>query len=568
MTPQRWLNMSGMRSITLARALLSGLVGTLLSASTAFAEPVSDLPGVALTGRVTSPQEGAMEGVLVSAQRTGSPISVTVVTNQAGRYSFPAGRLPPGNYALRIRAIGYELDGPGTIDVAAKGTATADLALRKADDISSQLTSTEWLISMPGGSEQKRPLIECMSCHTLERVVRSKFTADEFVGVLKRMANYANNSTMQKVQARVAEREVPDDRAHRVGEYLATVNLSKRDRWDYPLKALPRPTGAATRVIITEYDMPRSTIAPHDVRTDAEGFVWYSNFVEPYLGRLDPRTGGHTEFAYKLPKPNFPAGALALEPDQDGNWWLALMFQGGLMKFDTRTKTFRHYPLPPELDSDTAQQSMVMPRESHVDGKVWTNDVNTHSILRLDAASGAYERVDPFEGMPIGANRQHSPYGMAADKNNDLYFMDFGDENVGRVDAKTFRATIYPTPTPHSRPRRTMLDDKGRLWFAEFAANKLAMFDLERESIKEWDAPTPHSYPYDVYLDRNGELWSGSMSDDRVLRFDPQTGKSIEYLLPRQTNIRRIFIDNSTTPVTFWAGNNHHAAIIKIEPLE
>ena len=113
-----------------------------------------------------------------------------------------------------------------------------------------------------------------------------------------------------------------------------------------------------------------------------------------------------------------------------------------------------------------------------------------------------------------------------------------------------------------------MLDDKRRLWFAEFAANKLGMFDLDRESIKEWDVPTPHTYPYDVYLDRNGELWSGSMSSDRVLRFDPQTGKSVEYLLQRQTNICRIFIDDTTTAVTFWAGNNHHATVLKIEPLE
>jgi streptogramin lyase len=547
---------------------LAALAGALFCATTAFAEMQFDTPDLALTGRVTSSQEGAMEGVLVSAQRSGSPISVTVVTNESGRYSFPVKRLPPGNYALRIRATGYVLDGPAAVDVAAKGTVTADLTLRQAPDLASQLTSTEWLISMPGGSEQKRPLIECMSCHTLERVVRSKFPADEFVGVLKRMANYANNTTMQRVQKRVAEREVPDDRARRVAEYLASVNLSKRDRWDYPLKTLARPAGAATRVIITEYDMPRDTIAPHDVRTDAEGTIWYSNFSEPYLGRLDPRTGAHEEFAYPLPKPDFPAGALALEPDHDGNWWLAVMFQTGLMKFDTRTKTFRHYPLPPELQADTAQQSMVMPRQSHVDGKVWTNDVFTHSILRLDLATGAYERVDPFEGMPIGGNRQHSPYGMAADNDNNLYFMDFGDENVGRVDAKTFRGTIYPTPTAHSRPRRTMLDDNGHLWFAEFAANKLGMFDLDRESIKEWDAPTPHSYPYDVHLDRNGELWSGSMSDDRVLRFDPQTGKSVEYLLPRPTNIRRIFIDNTTTPVTFWTGNNHHAAILKIEPLE
>jgi streptogramin lyase len=553
---------------SMANSALAAFVAALVFATTAVAEMQFDTSDLALTGHVTSSREGAMEGVLVSAQRSGSPITVTVVTDASGRYAFPARRLPPGHYAVGIRAIGYELDGPDAVDVAARGTVTADLKLRPAADLASQLTSTEWLISMPGGPEQKRPLIECMSCHTLERVVRSKYTADEFVRVLKRMANYANNTTMQKVQQRVAEREVPEDRARRVAEYLASVNLSRQDRWDYPLKTLPRPSGAATRVIITEYGLPRATIAPHDVRTDAEGYIWYSNFSEPYLGRLDPRTGTHAEFAYPLPKPDFPAGALALEPDRDGNWWLAVMFQSGLLKFDTSTRTFRHYPLPPELQSNTAQQSMVMPRQSHVDGKVWTNDVFTHSILRLDLATGAYERVDPFAGMPIGANRQHSPYGMAADKDNNLYFMDFGDESVGRVDAKTFRATIYPTPTPHSRPRRTMLDDQGRLWFAEFAANKLGMFDLGRESIREWDAPTPHTYPYDVYLDRNGELWAGSMSDDRVLRFDPQTGKSVEYLLPRQTNVRRIFIDNATTPVTFWAGNNHHAAILKVEPLE
>jgi virginiamycin B lyase len=553
---------------SLTAILFAAVSAALISANPAFAEILFDSSNLALTGHVTSSQEGFMEGVLVSAQRAGSPISVTVATDQAGRFGFPAARMPPGNYDLRIRAVGYELGAPAAVEVSGRGAVTADLALRKVSDISSQLTSTEWLISMPGTAEQKRPLIECMSCHTLERVVRSKFTADELVGVLKRMANYANNSTTQRVQARVAEREVPDDRARRVAEYLASVNLSRQERWDYELKTLPRPTGAATRFIVTEYDMPRRTIAPHDVRTDADGFVWYSNFVEPYLGRLDPRTGAHAEFAYALPKPNFPVGALALEPDHDGNWWLALMFQGGVMKFDTRARTFRHYPLPAELNSDTAQQSMVMPRQAHVDGKVWTNDVNSHSILRLDLATGSYERIDPFQGMPVGGNRQHSPYGMTADRDNNLYFMDFGDESVGRIDAKSFRATIYPTPTAHSRPRRTMLDEKGRLWFAEFAANKLGMFDLDRESIKEWDVPTPFTFPYDVYLDRNDELWAGSMSNDRVLRFDPRTGKSVEYLLPRQTNIRRIFIDNTTTPVTFWAGNNHHAAILKIEPLE
>jgi hypothetical protein len=28
-----------------------------------------------------------------------------------------------------------------------------------------------------------------------------------------------------------------------------------------------------------------------------------------------------------------------------------------------------------------------------------------------------------------------------------------------------------------------------------------------------------------------------------------------------------VFVDNSTTPVTFWVGNNHGASIVKLEPL-
>jgi len=58
------------------------------------------------------------------------------------------------------------------------------------------------------------------------------------------------------------------------------------------------------------------------------------------------------------------------------------------------------------------------------------------------------------------------------------------------------------------------------------------------------------------------------MASDRVLRFDPESGKSVEYLLPRQTNVRRVFVDNSTDPVTVWVGSNHGASIIRLEPLD
>jgi len=519
----------------------------------------------ALTGSVGSAEEGAMEGVLVSAQRTGSPITVAVVSGEHGRFRFPAGRLSPGQYSLRIRAVGYELDGPQTVTL---GAAPADIAikLRPTADLAGQLTNAEWLMSMPGTAQQKRPLMECMSCHTLERIVRSHYTAAQFIPVLARMAQYANNTIQARVQTRVAPQKVNDEAVAKLAAYLATINLSGGPRWNYKLQTLPRPRGRATHVVITEYDLPRKTIAPHDVRTDAAGNVWYSDFVENVLGELDPKTGAERDYPISILKPKFPTGSLDLEADADGNLWLALMFQAGLARFDLKTKTFRVYPVDAALNDDAMQQSMVMPRADHVDGEVWTNDVARHAIMRLDLKTGKYRRIDPFAFL--GGGHAHAPYGMAVDAKNNLYFMDFGDENVVRVDAKTGAATVFPTPTKGSRPRRTMLDARGHLWFAEFAANKLAMFDTKAESFKEWEAPTPYTYPYDVFCDRNGELWSAGMASDRVLRFDPQSGRSVEYLLPRPANIRRVFVDNSTNPVTFWAGNNHSAAIIRLEPLD
>ncbi len=504
-----------------------------------------------------------MEGVLISARAPGAAITLTVVSDRGGHFDFPKGALAPGRYDLSIRAVGFDLQSPAAAEVDTKKSAAIEIKLRRTKDLAAQLTNTEWLMSMPGTNEQKRPLIECMSCHTYERLARSKYDSDALVAVLKRMATYANNSTPAKPQKRAVERKFEEEALRKLADYLATVNLS-RGAWPYPLKTLARPSGRATRVLITEYDLPRRTIAPHDVRTGPDGMVWYSNFSENTLGRLDPRTGENRDFAYPAVKPDAPTGALCLEADADGNLWLSGMFQTGVVKFDVKRETFRHFGLPKEMNNDASQQSMVMPRGSRVDGKVWSNEVSRQSILRLDTATGKYEQFDVFKSVP----GSHAPYGLVADAANNLFFMDFGGEAIGRIDAKTGQASLYPTPTKRSRPRRTMMDAEGRVWFAEFAANKVAMFDPREEAFREWDAPTPYTYPYDVFVDRNGELWSGSMSGDRVLRMDTKTGASVEYLLPRPTNVRRVFVDNSTTPVTFWAGSNHGASIVKLQPLD
>src|SRR6202049_4167948 len=97
--------------------------------------PVQAQTAAALGGQVSSAEEGAMEGVLVSAKKEGSTITTTVVSNDKGQFSFPADRLEPGRYNITIRAAGYSLAGPKQADVAAGGAASTDLKLAKSKNL-------------------------------------------------------------------------------------------------------------------------------------------------------------------------------------------------------------------------------------------------------------------------------------------------------------------------------------------------------------------------------------------------------------------------------------------------
>src|SRR5438045_9619358 len=90
----------------------------------------SQLSYAQLAGEVASKEEGPMEGVLVSAKRAGSTITVTVVSDAKGDYQFPAARLAPGKYELKVRAAGYDLAGSASVDVSPKGS-RRDIQLRK-----------------------------------------------------------------------------------------------------------------------------------------------------------------------------------------------------------------------------------------------------------------------------------------------------------------------------------------------------------------------------------------------------------------------------------------------------
>jgi streptogramin lyase len=547
------------------RILPLSLVGGLgLMPFLAMGDAVRAETTAAITGQVSSEAEGAMEGVVITARKPGAKLSVSVITDAQGRYSFPADRLEPGQYALTMRAVGYDLSGKPTAEVAPAKSATVDLKLTKTKRLASQLTNAEWMMSMPGSDEQKAALLNCTSCHTYERIVRSSHDAEEWTHVAHRMAGYAAVSQPIKPQ-RVMDpnRAAPPDSFRKLADYLATVNLSSVEIWQYPLKTLPRPKGKATHVIVTEYDLPRPTTEPHDIVVQ-DGNVWYSDFGENYISKFDPKTLKLTEYPTKEHKPGYPVGNLDLEVGHDGTFWFDQMYQASLGNLDPKTGEIKYYPLAKEFNDFKVQMNFVGLRHD-VDGKVWTKNVATGDIFRVDLKSEQWERFQPLKELKNG--KHNTIYQVISDSQNNLWMAEFVNGYLGKLDAKTLKVTWYPVPTPNARARRMVIDEHDNILVTEYRGNKVAMFDTRAEKFTEYPMP-PYTFPYRAAIDKNGEIWTGGMSTDRVVRYNTKTGQSVEYLMPGETNIRSVFVDNSTSPVTFWTGSNHGAALVKVEPLD
>jgi virginiamycin B lyase len=525
----------------------------------------------ALTGQVTSAEEGAMEGVVVSARKDGSTITVSVVSDDKGIYRFPADRLEPGHYVIAIRAGGYDLDGPRTADVASGGS-VADIKLVKTKNLANQLTNAEWLISAPGSDAVKANATGCVDCHTLQRLFISTHDATEFKQVFQRMGSYSPGSTPMHPQPllpgpRAMRPPIPDSQIDAYANWLASVNMSTVDKRAYELTTLPRPTGKSTKVIYTEYDLPRKESQPHDVIVDQDSMVWYSDFSNQFAGVMDPKTGKAIEIAIPLLKPEQPQGSLDIEfePGQK-NVWLALMYQAGVARIDRKTHEVTMYPVPKEWQSNSTQNSMVSPQHSDVDGKVWTNNQEMHGMYRIDLKTGQYEDLGQSKDL---TGRQVSAYGMPTDNQNNVYQLEFGGTSIGYRDMKTGLTTIYRTPINGSRPRRGRVDSQNRLWFAEYGGNAIAEFDPQTAALKEYPLPTKWGNPYDVVPTSDAaEVWTGSMVNDRVARLDTKTGQITEYLMPRPTNVRRVFVQETGPRPVLWVGSNHGASIVKVEPLE
>ena len=508
-------------------------------------------------GAVKSDQGVALEGIGIQLVSDKTAIRTTVYSSADGRYEFP--KLELGTYTLRVALPReYEpyvkkpvqINGPVTFEDIKLTRVTKLELLPPTREVMAQMTGAEWLASVSGTGEEKKLLTQnCNFCHSYQQIFRNHYDEHGWQQIVRRMTHGAGSPLiLMRPNGRFN-----DALEAKLVHWLATARGPNAE--DPQFVALPRPQGRATRVVITEYELPRLELATHDVSGDAQGNIWYSTHRSSYVGRLDPKTGKVTEFNV----PDVDEGSLPgthwIHVDKKGIVWGSENWAHNIWHLDPKTNQFSrvHWKVTEPINAPMGGNYALDPQ-----GFIWKARGN--KVTKVDANTGE-------ELFSYPTKKFASTYGSAM-SDDGRYFGGgaWPRDGVIVVDTKTGEV-FEPDSSPNTGPARGEFDPFGNYW-AGGRGGLLVEFDITKKQIVEYRIPTPYTALYTAHADKNGEIWAGESHSGRYARFNPKTQQWTEYMLPEPYGFdRESWIDNSTDPVTVWY-TDHDGWITRIQPLE
>ena len=506
-----------------------------------------------LEGKVVSSGGAAVAAIPVRAHRANSNMTVSVYTNSRGEYSFPAwSDVAPGSYSVVIQLPDFQPLTRDGVTLAAGKTTRVDLTLQPRQPTLADASASEIVAALPGTDEQKHLFIQCDNCHSLQWALRNPKTKEEWLQTVRRMAGRRGNLEKPGTKAFGQKKYLEP-----LADYLASIR-GPGSSDQIPFRMRPRPTGdASTRIVVTEYDIPRGGqhdiytirrdlkyVWPHDIIMD-ENYAYYTDHYSPYFGRLNKKTGEVKEYRYDMPQRagGEGGGGMGEGGTHDIQWdsqHRVLFGMGGAtLRYDPKTEQFTSWPSGGGMfgvDPQDGVWSVVDEGElSRLDTR--TGEIKKH---QLPAVDGIYDHEVDSKGRSI---------------------INVWDEAKFRLfDPKMEKFTDYPTPTPQSGPRRGDMDSHDRQWVGLYWAGLLGMFDANTGEVKEYDIVPdskpfgpPFPAPYSAAVDeKNQFVWTSDFNSSRIYRFDMKTEKMTEYFMPLPYEVRDLTVDKTAERPTVW----------------
>ena len=287
---------------------------------------------------------------------------------------------------------------------------------------------------------------------------------------------------------------------------------------------------------------------------------------------------------WPVPTPKF---ARDPAPGPDGNIYITVMQGDRIARFDTKTQRFNEW----NLTAGAHPHGLLVDKE----GRVWYTGNGNGTIGELDPSTGKVtEHRTPSGGSPhtlviddVGAiwftNQSGSvgrldrtsgkiteykmsggPYGLALDKQGNVWVCRMSADRMGIVDSKTGKLSEFYMG-PGSRPRRVAAAPDGTLWVTLYGNGKIAHVDPAAvKIIKEYEMPAgTNGGPYAVTVDGAGRVYANEIETDTVAMLDPKTGPFQVFRLPsKNVGIRKAIVDAQGR---YWYMGSHNGRLGVIE---
>jgi streptogramin lyase/mono/diheme cytochrome c family protein len=488
-------------------------------------------------------------------------VRTTVYTNGDGKFEFP--KMQSGSYALRIPSPvpfkpyvrdSVSIDGATKLDdIVLERVADSD-DLPASPLLESQLSGAEILFNLPGSAEEKAMLQKnCSGCHSWQQIFRNRYDEHSWALIVDRMMHFTGTA----IAVRNKPMNAPDPEADMLTKFLTRVRGPESQ--DMPIRTFPRPHGESTRVVVTEYELPRNLLMLHDAALDAQGNVWYTSHKTRYVGKLDPKTGIVKDYTIPL-TPGAMPGTHHAVIDKNGIAWISENWAHQLNRLDPKTGEVHQA----KIDSTTPINAPSFGNFTlDQEGNVW------------DGRHGLIVKMDPNTGKVL----QHWPLQADSTYDNTIsydgkYWGGSGPANWGNtveiMEIATGKLLNLNSGAHMMTAKRGGFDPFGNTWWGG-ADGSLIELNFKAQRIDEFTPPiAPHPYTdfYEAMPDKNGEIWAGVLHGRQMLRYTPKTDHWTVYQMPEPYSYnRRTVIDTSTKPATVWYVD-YNGYLVRVQPLD
>ena len=173
-------------------------------------------------------------------------------------------------------------------------------------------------------------------------------------------------------------------------------------------------------------------------------------------------------------------------------------------------------------------------------GDVWYVDMGAMQIGKLDP------RTATFTDYPV-TDPNARGHGLTQDAKGEIWFA--GDQDFGRVDSNTGEMKFYPYDNRPARPphgNTPMVDSKQNIWTTLSWSNEIGKWDRTTQEVSRFKVPTPYTMPYGAVMDKNDNVWAAEWFGCKIAKFDTKTEKFTEYLpLTKPCTMRRLSVDHN-----------------------